>query len=308
MKTTIVGVPTITPTKKTWNSMATLSQPTTEVSATGFASARETEEASQRPSVIVKAVVEASPTICAPKPHGGSWDPITRLSESSPAPLKTQKKGRMKTPKADGLFIDLETGGLSPHRHGTTQIVAIAFAVDPTRMFGEGKLEEVDRLHIKVQPVDYMEYDRIALEMQGETAASLMQEGKTEGDALGDLWRFADKHLDHQFGGRIWAHEASFDWSFIRAMAVRTFSPGYLPNFSLAQDRINWTCSKHLFRSLKQWGVVPHDQKENLRYIAEYYNLEFPERDHHRPLKDTEIALVALDRIMADFAFYLKGQ
>ena len=207
-----------------------------------------------------------------------------------------------------GLFVDVETGGLSPHRHGITQIVAVAFSVNPNVPFGAGKLVEVDRFHVKVQPVDFMEYDTIALQMQGETAASLMQEGKPEVLALAHFLQFALDYLDNQFDGRIWAHEAAFDWAFIRAMAVRNYSPAHLPEFALAKDRINWTCSKHLFRSLKQWNIVPADQKENLRYIADYYGLVFPEQDQHRPLKDSEIGLAALDRIMADLHQYLGGQ
>lgn len=198
--------------------------------------------------------------------------------------------------------MDLETGGLSPHRHGPTQIVAIAFTIDNTKHFGDGRLVEVDRLHVKISPQDYLEYDAIALEMQGETRASLMQEGVTEGTALQYLLDFCDRHLGGDYDGRIWAHEAAFDWAFIRAIAVRVLSTKVLEKFTLAKDRINWTCSKHLFRGLKTWGLVPAGQKENLKYIAQYYGLTFPEQEQHRPVKDTEIALAALEMIMADYA------
>ena len=205
------------------------------------------------------------------------------------------------------LFVDVETGGLSSQLHGITQIAAQVFSLTTDPETGETTLATGDKFHCKVQPIDWLQYDPEALRMQGETRATLMEEGLSENEAFLAFSEFAHEHLSGQVDGLIWAHEAHFDWSFVRALASRGMAPGYQDKITVVKPRINWTCSKHLFRALKGLGVVPEDQKENLRYIAEYYGIEFPEAEQHRPSKDIEIAMLALPKILGDYNAYFRG-
>lgn len=209
--------------------------------------------------------------------------------------------------KTTNVMIDTETGGLVPGFHGVTQIAVIAFDIE--RKKSGIFLTEKDRWQTKVQPraSDYgLHYDTKALEMQGETMASLTQGGIAPDNAIGTMNAFIKQYLDPlDYRGKIWAHEAIFDWAMIRKSLVeKVYFSGNWKNIEFTAERCDWSCSKFLFRSLMGLGMVQSDQKDNLRYIAEHYGIEFPESEQHRALKDTQVSIRCLEAILNDHAAY----
>jgi hypothetical protein len=208
-------------------------------------------------------------------------------------------------------FVDLETGGLIPGRHGITQMSVLIFQV--IRFEGDGPIEigQYERWATKVQPdvSQGLEYDSKALEMQGETTASLLAEGLPMDQAFFAFEAFLSKYIPRENNsGRIWAHEAAFDWAMVRkSMVEKIFTPGYYQHSHFAGERIDWTCTKHLYRALKALGVVPELNQENLRYIAQFYGVQYPEGLQHRAVGDSEVSLKCLWHILNDYQKYFRG-
>ena len=165
---------------------------------------------------------------------------------------------------AEGEFVifDIETTGLSPANCGITQIGAV--------IYKDGQVTEEFETYVNPAMPVPEEITRLT----GITD-EIVKNAPSEKEAVGAFLDFCGNRM-------LIAHNASFDTSFIRKVAIRdglSFENPYLDTVSLSRY-VNSELSKH-----------------KLNLLAEYYNLG--EFDHHRATDDTKM-LAAIFACMVD--------
>lgn len=195
-----------------------------------------------------------------------------------------------------GVFIDVETGGLDPKVHALTQIAAIAFDIDPG-----SKPQILDVYQEIVKPDKWLAMSEGALAMQNRTMDVVLEAGNEEQQVYRNLVCFLAKHIGpaDQWGGRIWAQDASFDHSFCRALEMRV---GQGVNYF--SDRCDWNCTKRTWTMLRGLGVH-NEPKTSLKNIIAYYGIRGEDGQTHDAADDATVSLVALGMMMNDlFRFF----
>ena len=187
------------------------------------------------------------------------------------------------------VFIDVETGGLDPAVHGLTEVAAIAFTFD---VEGGGQL--IDSLTMLVQPNENLAYTPYALRLQGRTLEWLQEHGSSEKCVLRSLSAFLFLYLGNPESrhGLIWAHNATFDQRFLRALEERTTGINALRYSREFPTRCDFSCTKTLFYCLRAFGV--NDGKwSNLKEIAKQYGIA-PSGNEHSALADARMGIECL--------------
>ncbi len=160
------------------------------------------------------------------------------------------------------------------------------------------------RFNVLIKPEKWLTYSLGALTLQQgyRSLDQLIANGTAENSAFWQLVEFCQEELGRNFVGRIWAHEAIFDWGFVHAMETRHHN---LPSEFFFGKRCDWSCSKFLFRRLAALGVVPNMPEVHLKTVAAHYGIDFPVE--HEALPDTLVAIKCLEAIMQDeFRYYMK--
>ncbi len=145
-------------------------------------------------------------------------------------------------------FCDLETGGLDPLKHGITEVSAVVF---DCRTF-----QTLESFEYLVKPEEGFTYQEEALKLQGRTLEELTRVGVPAPQVYGSLIYFLKDHLGEpeekytNYTGRIWAHNAPFDWSFLSRLE-KSYST--LRHF---QGRNYFACSKFYWTNLLGLGKV----------------------------------------------------
>lgn len=187
------------------------------------------------------------------------------------------------------VFIDVETGGLDPAVHGLTEVAAVAFTFDDA---GGGQV--LDSLSMIVAPTANLAYSPYALGLQGRTLEWLQENGSPEESVMQSLSEFLFTHLGDTDTrhGLIWAHNATFDQSFLRALEERTTGINALRYSREFPTRCDFSCTKTLFYCLRAFGV--HDGKwSNLKEIAKQYGIA-PSGNEHSALADARMGIECL--------------
>jgi DNA polymerase III epsilon subunit-like protein len=204
-------------------------------------------------------------------------------------------------------FVDLETGGLEADKNGITEIAAVPFVIGTSESGLPFVQETGEPFHCLVKPEKWLTYSLGALSMQSgyRSMDQLIANGIPELKAYAGLLDFLCEHLGGEsWIGRIWAHEAIFDWGFIKAMEDRHTEGGTI---AMAQfgKRCDWSCSKFLYRRLAALGVVPDMEEVHLSTVAMHYGISFDVQ--HTALGDCHVGIQCLERIMQDeYHYYMK--
>jgi DNA polymerase III subunit epsilon len=192
------------------------------------------------------------------------------------------------------VFVDIETGGLSPERDAVTQIGAVAFTID-----GDSNYHFEDRFSAVVEPSPRVAVCMKALEVQGvrswQEFAKRQEEAVSEHDAYTAFMDFLGENLpcghDDGYHPRIWAHNAEFDYAFLRNLALRV--PGTAGVFPY---RPSWNCTKYMYRSCVAIGLMPDKGSTSLDTLCAEFGIERPET--HDALADARAGAQCLAKMM----------
>lgn len=164
----------------------------------------------------------------------------------------------MSTPPSAGtlpdiLFFDLETGGLMPaERYGITEIGACVIK--------QGQV--AGKFQTYVRPIDSLQYNQEALDIQGKDLEFLRANGRHEIEAILGFRKWVDHHFPK---GCLmpYAWNAPFDMAYIKAAqgrtGVRPFGVGYCD-------------TKEHIRMLQQRKIIPQFAL-HLSSAAEYFKI-----------------------------------
>lgn len=193
-----------------------------------------------------------------------------------------------------GVFIDTETGGLDSNVHALTQVAAIAFEVKP----GE-EAEILEVFQIFVEPSKWLAVCPGALDLQQAKLETLLKVGKKEATVYTELVQFLNNYIgpSAEWGGHIWAQDAAFDHSFLRALEKRVGNGS-----NCFTDRCDWNCTKRLWTLLRFLGVH-NEAKTSLKNIASYYQMD---EQVHDATEDALLSLGALSFMLTDLAKCLQ--
>jgi len=197
------------------------------------------------------------------------------------------------------VIVDVETGGLDPERCAITSIAAVAFEVVG------GELREVNTFSMLLAPAQDLYVCRKALDMQGESLATVaFTDRSDEADGLRGLIGFLEGALGTAayggWRGRIWAHNAPFDASFLHQLEDRN-TPRGSPNLELFPARCDWSCTKALTLMLAGMGRLPNLRGSSLDAVARYFGVNDEARTKyagHSAIVDAKITLLVLERLM----------
>lgn len=150
------------------------------------------------------------------------------------------------------VFIDVETGGLDPVKNGLTEIALLAFHCQT--------FETYRPLTIRVLGDPAKEYNEIALKMQNRTLEDVMTVGIPKEEAFGKVFEYLNTTLGPSgknqlnWTGKIWAHNAPFDWGFLAQLD----SEVYKGNSLIFAGRPYFACSKYFMAGLRGLGLHDH--------------------------------------------------
>jgi DNA polymerase III epsilon subunit-like protein len=195
-----------------------------------------------------------------------------------------------------GVFIDTETGGLDPALVGVNQIGLQAFTA------GEGSVWLHKPLNLPIWPPEFLYYCDAALKVQNRTFVEVMdaRDAMTETVALLRAYEYIAEHLEDagpkniNWAGRIWAHNAPFDWAIIKAMQ------GRCPQASLKiieSHRPDWSCTKAKWTEMSGRGMVD-SKASKLTEIAAYLNLNDDQANFHDAIYDCVMGAHVLEAMM----------
>ena len=173
------------------------------------------------------------------------------------------------------IFCDVETGGLDPKVHGITEIGAVAFDFDPQH---PNVVKNTGEFQALIAPNPDLAYTPYALQLQDRTLAYLTHDGVDELYAWAQFETFLRKHAAdwRGLGDHIVAHQASFDYAFLSALASRCGNSAAFP----VTDRCAWICTKNLFRTLSGLGIVAF-RGCGLGDIMRWYGIEIKGKQHN---------------------------
>lgn len=188
-------------------------------------------------------------------------------------------------------IIDVETGGLDEKVHGLTQVASIIGSL--TDNFGKVEFNIEDTFHALVKPIPGYEYGQEALDYQGITLETLSCYGGNITAILYQLAAFIIP-VTSIAKGRVWAHEDTFDFKFMRQATL--FDLEYGNNDPRVREwmgikdprslfcRSNWQCSKRLSRLCISLGIV-NSTSDSLLEMCN--NLQIQDPVHpNKPLYD----------------------
>ena len=172
------------------------------------------------------------------------------------------------------VYVDLETGGLNPDKDAVTEIGAVAFDMDDM-----GAFSLIDTFHAYVIPDPRMSLSLKALNIQGvdswQAFTERQEEAVTEKDALTAFMDFLTDNLgsgvEDGWHPRIWAHNAEFDYAFLRNLASRV--PGTAGIFPY---RPEWNCTKYLYRVAVWSKRLPDQGSTSLDALCKQFSVERP--------------------------------
>jgi len=190
------------------------------------------------------------------------------------------------------VMIDCETGGLYESQHCLLQVAAIIFHIEVhNKLF---KLVEDDYYQSKIKPNKNLGITIGALEINKLDLDDLIENGKDECVVYKELIDFMEKYMgkDHNYMGRIWAHNDDFDAKFMSQFAKRCKSYSETNIFYPT----NWNCTQHFFRELKFFGR--HSEEScKLSSIMDYYNIQQAGTEHDA-MSDAHNAILILEAMM----------
>ena len=195
-------------------------------------------------------------------------------------------------------FVDTETGGLDPKVHGITEIGAVAFEFDSKNPNAGQNVEE---FRVLIAPNVDLAYTPYALKLQDNTLEHLEYYGVSEREAWVGFATFIQKHLGNKWQGRIVAHQESFDYGFLAALANRCGDADLLP----PNKRGSWICTKNLFRLLSGLGIVLTAAECGLNDVMRWYGLAFDGREHNA-LVDAKAGVRVFRHEVADLMRYYQ--
>lgn len=187
------------------------------------------------------------------------------------------------------MFVDLETGGLQPHR---PIIQAAAIAVDAS-------LRELGAIEVKIH-FDEHAADAEALRKNSYDAELWKQQAVDEQDAARSLARFFRRHATVDMissAGRSYrvaqlvAHNGAFDGAFLRAWFDR------LDRFLPAHPRVLCTVQRAAWLFLEEKRLTPPADFK-LGTLCEYFGVPLKQERAHDALADVQ-ATVELYRAMS---------
>jgi DNA polymerase III epsilon subunit family exonuclease len=163
--------------------------------------------------------------------------------------------------EANLVVFDFETTGLDANSDRIIEIGALKVQGSTV----------IDEFHTLVKPD--VPLSPQASRITGITAA-MLQDQPMLGAVLSNFFRFIE-------GSILCAHNAEFDWAFLRNSASRL---GY---------QLSWPC----FCTLKMArALLPQLESKNLDTLAKHYQLEFEAR--HRSIGDCKVTHAVFDRLL----------
>ncbi|MFA5037138.1 MAG: exonuclease domain-containing protein [Candidatus Izemoplasmatales bacterium] len=199
-----------------------------------------------------------------------------------------------------GIYIDCETGGLDAKVHGLVSVGAVAFEIDVTNP--DRAIILGDYLS-HVQPVRELGYTEGAYAVHGISVDWLKKNGQPEETVYTELVGFIKSFLqpDEPFAGRLWAHNAPFDHSFVKALEDRVLyiAGDTMPCMTpVIHDRCDWSCTKNLWCVLRGLGI--HNVRCKLDDIIDYYGIIDPRQGQHDAYTDAKLGIEVLRHMLFD--------
>jgi len=116
------------------------------------------------------------------------------------------------------VVIDLETGGFNPETDALLEVATIIIEMDDSGIIAPG-----EKLFFNVHPFDGANIEQSSLDFTGIDPYNPLRGAVSENDALAEMFRAIRTEIRHTGCQRaiMVAHNASFDLSFINAVAER---------------------------------------------------------------------------------------
>ena len=116
------------------------------------------------------------------------------------------------------VVIDLETGGFNPETDALLEVATIIIEMDDSGIIAPG-----EKLFFNVHPFDGANIEQSSLDFTGIDPYNPLRGAISENDALAEMFRAIRTEIRHTGCQRaiMVAHNASFDLSFINAVAER---------------------------------------------------------------------------------------
>jgi DNA polymerase III epsilon subunit-like protein len=131
-------------------------------------------------------------------------------------------------------------------------------------------------------------------------------QGKEEKVVFDNMVQYLNHWLGkdyEQYAGRLWAHNAEFDHSFLYQFNKRNKKTN---DVLVIKDKNKWGCTLNLFMFLKFLGI--HDRyAASLSFILDYYGIPKPENMHHA-INDARMGLKILERMLNELSKVYTSQ
>ena len=116
------------------------------------------------------------------------------------------------------VVIDLETGGFNPETDALLEVATIIIEMDDSGIIAPG-----EKLFFNIHPFDGANIEQSSLDFTGIDPYNPLRGAVSENDALAEMFRAIRTEIRHTGCQRaiMVAHNASFDLSFINAVAER---------------------------------------------------------------------------------------
>ena len=164
------------------------------------------------------------------------------------------------------LYIDTETTGLYPNKHGLTQVAAI-IVIDG---------EEKERIDLPINPSTYRTFTPIiddkALEIQGRTRDQLSL-NESSHYQFGEFVSILKEHLEEDEKIQIAGYNTSFDIGFVKAW-FRDNNASFSDYFTY-KDVDVFALVKHL----RLLGLLDGCENDKLSTVCEFYGIELDAHD-----------------------------
>ena len=164
------------------------------------------------------------------------------------------------------LYIDTETTGLDPKRHGLTQVAALV-VIDGV---------EIDRINLDINPYTYKtfipEIDSEALQIQGKNRDEILKYGKSDYQFMKFVNEISS-HLKEEEKFQIVGYNTSFDIGFLKEWFIDNSSK--ISNYFTYKDLDVFALVKHL-RIAKAMNDCENDKLET---VCEYYGIPIDAHD-----------------------------
>lgn len=207
-----------------------------------------------------------------------------------------------------GVFIDTETGGLSPETNGTTEVAMIHFEIDVLK----ADYKMLGRYQSFIKPHKWMTYSPGALALQSSpgrmiTLDFLEAHGKSEAQVVTEVqqllssWIYPNaKYWNHQ----MWAQNAEFDHGFMSALHKRVLKDN--PDAGdLFGPRCDWSCTR---KNAAKLGAMIYENNchhsVSMKDLMKFYGME--EDQTHSALRDCIDGVRVLTRQIEDEAKYYR--